>query len=681
VNYIYTLEQLQTELVIQDLDPNDVGWVIAHESTGSVWLIPSTALTTFLRTQVTWPPQYQDWQQFQINPKLLDPAKLQGLANALQEAILKTPMPPELISNLEDVLSGDDFSPLTLQPYLWHQGYPATLEHYGWVLHCLQQSLSQSLQYRLPTNLGHTPADSLSRPAQIAAQVKDLWASLFQAKNLLVYAQQGLKLSDLRLTIVISTQPLELSPVAQQPSSQPKSSTTLQPPEQPPVQPLVQRQINALAAAAGQALAPALVMPVPGQDLADLPSGRIVVAHSLQAEWLPLLQRSVGVICKISGLTSHAAIMARELGLPAVVGVGEGFEQFQTDQWLWLNGDQGIVAILANQPQLVAVTTAHPQPGQPSPPAHQTSRSPKPHAVKTQVMLSCSQPQMIGNVQDLPVAGVGLLRSELMLMQSLQGKHPYLWLQEHRQQELLTTLQTGIATFVAAFQPRPVFYRSLDLRSHECAALMGGEQWEPMEVNPMLGLRGVSRYRSCPELFELELAALAAVLQQHGGPLNLILPFVRSLEEVQFCHQLIAKAGLLVHPQFQLWMMAEVPAVLFSLPAFVNAGVQGITIGSNDLTQLLLGIDRESSQVEQVWANQTPRPIYDCRHPAVKAAIAQLVQAAKELAIGCCLCGELPLADPDWLSWMLDQDIPAISAAPEVVPKLQQALQQGLLQG
>jgi pyruvate,water dikinase len=261
-----------------------------------------------------------------------------------------------------------------------------------------------------------------------------------------------------------------------------------------------------------------------------------------------------------------------------------------------------------------------------------------------------------------------------MLMQTLQGQHPYLWLQEQRQQELFTSLQTGIETFVAAFQPRPVFYRSLDLRSHECRALHGGEQWEPIETNPMLGLRGVSRYRLYPELFELELAALAAVLERQGGPLNLILPFVRTVEEVQFCHQLITKAGLFSQSQFQLWMMAEVPAVLFSLPAFVEAGIQGIAIGSNDLTQLLLGVDRESSQIGQVWTNQSRQPTYDGRHPAVKAAIAQLAQSAQQLGIGCCLCGELPLTDPDWLNWLVAQDFPAISVAPEWVPGLRRAL-------
>jgi pyruvate, water dikinase len=167
---------------------------------------------------------------------------------------------------------------------------------------------------------------------------------------------------------------------------------------------------------------------------------------------------------------------------------------------------------------------------------------------------------------------------------------------------------------------------------------------------------------------------LAKVLQQQGGPLNLILPFVRTVEEVQFCKQLITKAGLVNQPQFQLWMMAEVPAVSFTLPMFVEAGIQGITIGSNDLTQLLLGVDRESSQVGQVWSKPPLRPSYDCRHPAVKAAISQLRHSAQALGIGCCLCGELPLDDPDWLQWLVAQDFPAISVAPEFVPSLREAL-------
>lgn len=667
MNYLYTLEQLQTKLVTQELDPKDWYWVLTQPPTAPSWLIASTALTTFLTTRATWPTPDNEWAELHanLNPVSLQPiapAQLQALANSLQDAILTTPLLPELLTQLAQAIEKIDSPALTVQPYLWVAGETDESGYQSWLLQSLQQSLQTDLERRQP------PPNSqlLANPPlveQIAAQIKFLWAALFQAKNLLVYAQQGLKLDMLRMAILLSPQPVQLPPWQPPDPHLPKPSLTALP------------QITALAAASGQALAPALVLPVPEQSLTDLPSGRILVAHTLQPEWLPLLQRSVGVVCKISGMTSHAAIMARELGLPAVVGVGAEFEQLQTDQWLWLNGDQGTVTLLTQAPPLVPVSVASlpPQPSPLSSPIHPHPTGDRPLS-KTRVMLSCSQPQMINQIQDLPVDGVGLLRSELMLIQILQGKHPYQWLQEQRQHELCTALQAGIETFVRAFQPRPVFYRSLDLRSHECRTLMNGDQWEPSEANPLLGLRGVSRYRLYPELFELELAALDKVLQQHGGPLNLILPFVRTVEEVQFCKQLITKTGLLNHPQFQLWMMAEVPAVLFSLPAFVEAGIQGITIGSNDLTQLLLGVDRESSQVGQVWSKPPLQPNYNCRHPAVKAAITQLRQSAQALGIDCCLCGELPLADSDWLKWLIAQDLPAISVAPEFVPSLRQAL-------
>jgi pyruvate, water dikinase len=272
------------------------------------------------------------------------------------------------------------------------------------------------------------------------------------------------------------------------------------------------------------------------------------------------------------------------------------------------------------------------------------------------------------------------LRSELMLISALQGQHPYLWLTAQRQPQLLERLQANIEAFVAAFQPRPVFYRSLDLRSHECRALMGGRQWEPLETNPVLGLRGTFRYLVYPELFEVELAALAAVLQHQDSPLRLILPFVRSVEEFQFCRQRVEAAGLLAYPNFQLWIMAEVPAILFVLPDLVQAGVQGITIGGNDLTQLLLGVDRESGtlkldpQLNSQFQGFSP-PTYDLRHPAVQVAMTQLIQSARQLGIGCCLCGELPVSDPSWINWLVHQDLPCISVAPEVVLSLRQALE------
>jgi phosphoenolpyruvate synthase/pyruvate phosphate dikinase len=666
VDYLYPLEQLTTEGVTADLGP-DLSSVVQANHLIRGWVIGANAFTSFLREISDWPVLQTRFAEHSADLKQIGPTPLQDLANSLQNAILATRLMPELASQLEQVLKSGELAgestPVGLQPYLWradqgdlgqgHVGQGQPLEIYG-----------------LGSEGHHLTRIPVNCIQPLGEQIKGVWSQLFQAKNLLIWGQQQIPLRALRVAVLISSQASRLE----------TRPSTPHPPRHSPApvsNPSEHHTFTGLAAAAGQALAPALVLPMPGVELADLPSGCILVAPSLQPEWLPLLQRSVGILCKTSGMTSHAAIMARELGLPAVVGLGDDFDQFHAEQWLWLNGDQGTVTLLPQLPPQVAVRSVG---GNPAPVTSPTHPEAAPKPLRTQVMVSCSQPQVLFQIQDLPLDGVGLLRSELMLINALQGQHPYLWLTAQRQPQLLERIQANIAAFVAAFQPRPVFYRSLDLRSHECRALMGGSQWEPLETNPVLGLRGTFRYLVYPELFEVELAALAAVLQHQDSPLRLILPFVRSVEEFQFCRQRVEAAGLLAYPNFQLWIMAEVPAILFVLPDLVQAGVQGITIGGNDLTQLLLGVDRESGtlkldpQLNSQFQGFSP-PTYDLRHPAVQVAMTQLIQSARQLGIGCCLCGELPVSDPSWINWLVHQDLPCISVAPEVVLSLRQALE------
>lgn len=436
----------------------------------------------------------------------------------------------------------------------------------------------------------------------------------------------------------------------------PLSSASLEEPSE--LIPLLQ----GLSASSGQAIAPALVVTDALPQLAELKQLTelrervILVVPSLQPDWLPLLKWAVGIICEIGGMTSHGAIMARELHLPAVVGVPGATQRIQSGDRLLIDGAQGQIYRLKCERPLALVSTVTPALVS-SPPLSEIP-------LKTQLMVNLSQPGSLVYAPTLPVDGVGLLRSELMLLDLLQSHHPYLWLQEGRQDEFQQRLASQIYQFAAAFAPRPVYYRSLDLRSHECRLLVGGDRFEPMETNPMLGERGVSRYLSDPELFDLELAALAQVYRRGYTQVRLVLPFVRSVEEFCFCRQRAALMGLLEYPQFQLWIMAEVPSVLFLLPDYVEAGVQGISIGSNDLTQLLLGVDREQSHLNS----------YDERHPAVKIAIAQLVQTARTLGIPCSICGEAPVRYPELVPWLVNLGISSISVAPESVTQMQQAI-------
>ncbi|UBF29466.1 hypothetical protein K9N68_04485 [Kovacikia minuta CCNUW1] len=279
-------------------------------------------------------------------------------------------------------------------------------------------------------------------------------------------------------------------------------------------------------------------------------------------------------------------------------------------------------------------------------------------------MVNLSQPESLERLKNLPIDGVGLLRSELLAIGLFNQHHPNLWLQPEQGAEFVTRLAESLCQFAAALLPRPVYYRSLDFRSHEFRELPGGETI-PREINPMLGMRGTFSYMVNPALFDLELAALAQVQQSGYQNIHLMLPFVRTVEEFRFCHQRILQAGLKRCAQFQLWMMAEVPSVLFLVPEYVQAGVQGISIGTNDLTQLLLGVDRDNQQMATAFEE---------RHPAVKAAIAHLIQQAKQAGIPCSICGQAPSRYPDLVEDLVHWGINSISVELDAVETTYEAI-------
>lgn len=431
-------------------------------------------------------------------------------------------------------------------------------------------------------------------------------------------------------------------------------------PAQSPLLPLRLLSVGeGLAAASGQAMAPALV--VNDSTPPTTATGHILVATAILPHWLPLVRSAVGVICEQGGLTSHGAILSRELSRPAVVALKQARQKIKTGEMLFLDGNQGRVYRLDTQQAVIPLAT-HKQSSLPTTTLPLNSGGP-------QVMVNVSQVSALDRLTNLAIAGIGLLRSELMLLGLLGGQHPYRWLESGRAEELGQRWTAEIEPFIQAIAPRPLFYRCLDLRSHEYRALIDGQQWEPDEANPLLGLRGTSRYILHPTLFDLELAALHQAVTDHPVPLRLILPFVRSVAEIEFCQDHIAAAGLDQLADFQLWVMAEVPALLFMLPALVEHGVKGITIGTNDLIQLLLGIDRDDPPLGLTL---------DEAHPSVKAAIEHLVKTAQSVGLGCSICGELPTDQSGWISWLVGLGIDTISVSPEAVLTTQVAIQQTL---
>ncbi|MBD2385641.1 putative PEP-binding protein [Cylindrospermum sp. FACHB-282] len=427
--------------------------------------------------------------------------------------------------------------------------------------------------------------------------------------------------------------------------------------------------IKALGAAGGRVMGNAYIIGSSQQKPETLPKGVILIATVVTPDWLPLLQQVAGIITERGGLTSHAAILARELCIPAVVSATDATTLIQNGERLLLDGDRGeVYRIRSDGSEGVQVkmgsgeNLALTSPQIPSPPLPDSPLTPHVPMIATQLLINLSQPSLIEQVQSFPVDGVGLLRSELMVLSILDGQHPHSWLLGGRQAELLERWSEQIRQFARAFAPRPVFYRSLDWRSQDLPSLSDGLQ---SSSQSMLGERGTYNYLQNPAVFELELKALASVQASGYSNINLMLPFVRTVEEFIFCRRKVEQAGLTQVSQFQLWMMAEVPSVLFLLPEYVKAGVEGISIGTNDLTQLLLGVDREQGQLAK---------IFDERHPAVMGAIAQLIKMARVAGIPCSICGQAPALYPEIIDKLVQWGITSISVEPEAVERTYQAI-------
>jgi pyruvate,water dikinase len=426
--------------------------------------------------------------------------------------------------------------------------------------------------------------------------------------------------------------------------------------------------LKGIGSARGRVIAKAHVIINSQHKPEYIPKGVILVTKSITPDWLPLLKEVAGVVTEQGGLTSHAAILARELSIPSVVSVTDATTLVQTGEKLLLDGDRGEVYCLKGDLKEKVSTDAisetkftreNPEISVLPSPIITPLSTPHLPVIATQLLVNLSQPNLAETAQNLPVDGVGLLRSELMILTILEEQHPQNWLLAGRKAELLERWTEQILKFTRAFAPRPVFYRSLDWRSLDLPSL--SEDYK----SSILGDRGVINYIRYPAVFELELQALARVHKSNYQNLNLLLPFVRTVEEFKFCRQKVEQAGLTLVPQFKLWMMAEVPSVLFLLPEYIQAGVAGISIGTNDLTQLLLGVDREQGQMGET---------YDQKHPVVMKAIAQIIKMAKAGGIPCSICGQAPVLYPEIIDQLVEWGISSISVEPEAVERTYKAI-------
>jgi pyruvate,water dikinase len=421
-----------------------------------------------------------------------------------------------------------------------------------------------------------------------------------------------------------------------------------------PAGPAGEQLVKGLGAAPG--IASGTVRVIKAREQADeLNEGEVLVTHMTAPDWVPLMRRAAAIVTDSGGMTCHAAIVSRELGIPCVVGTATATTTLRAGETVTVDAGSGVISAGATASEQRAAAAAAAPAGAPVLAA----------PLRTKLLVNLSEPSQLERVSDLEVDGVGLLRAELMVVEALEGEHPRALLERGEGERFSERMAESLTRFAAAFSPRPITYRTIDFRSNEFRGLRGGERFEPEEANPMIGYRGALRYTHEPDLLELELAAIERVWAAGHDNIHVMLPFVRTPGEVAFCRTLFERAGLLGRPGFELWVMAEVPSVLFHLPRYAQLGIAGISIGSNDLTQLVLGADRDSELVAEV---------FDERDPAVTEYIEQLLHRAHELGLRTSICGQAPSVYPEYAELLVGCGIEAISVNIDAVGRARELI-------
>ena len=359
-------------------------------------------------------------------------------------------------------------------------------------------------------------------------------------------------------------------------------------------------------------------------------------------DYVPAMKKAAAIVTDEGGQTSHAAIVSRELGIPAVVGSREATKKLKDDQMVTVDGEKGHVYLGSKTKKFEKKE-------------HEKIYTQK---TATHLYVNLAEKELARDIAKLHVDGIGLLRAEFMIAGI--GIHPKQAIKEKKQDKFIEKLEHDLTIFCKAFHPRPVTYRATDFKTNEYRSLPGGAAWEPEEPNPMLGFRGAYRYIANPEVFNLELQAIKNVRREYNN-LRLMIPFVRSPEELKKIRRLVAAEGLFEDPTFKFWMMVEIPTNVILIEDFIKVGIDGVSIGSNDLTMLTTGTDRDNAEVADAFNE---------RSKAISWSFKRVIKACNKHNVTSSICGQAPSQYDDLVKELVSYGITSISINPDSVNRV-----------
>ena len=402
----------------------------------------------------------------------------------------------------------------------------------------------------------------------------------------------------------------------------------------------------------GYGIGKATVVLNPDDANRDMKKGDILVTGMTDPDFVPFMKMASAIVTDKGGITSHAAIVSRELNIPCVVGTETATQIMKTGKEYTVDSRNGVIyeGILAQAVQPTAANNGG---------VMQVAEAAP--VTATKIYMNLGTPEMIEQYKNLPFEGIGLMRTEFILASAI-GTHPMAFVDAGQSQQFVDKLADGISTVARAIQPKPVVVRLSDFKTNEYRGLKGGEKYEIVEENPMLGWRGCSRYISkwYDKAFRLECQAIKKCRTEWAlKNVYVMLPMVRTLWEAKAVLQLMKEEGLERNKDFKIWFMAETPSIGIMADEFSKL-VDGFSIGSNDMTQGVLMIDRDSERLGQMG-------YFDERDPAVKRIIAHLIKAAHENGCTVSICGEGPSNLPDFAEFLVRVGIDSISVNNDAV--------------